>query len=98
MRVTRLLVVRSSRVEPRVGTIAFHGKAVPAVRIPGSIARVTLLGKHNLLPMQLGPDSQHRRDGRTFVGLSLRRGLARAQQLSAPHLDGGRTNATRLNT
>jgi hypothetical protein len=30
-------------------TIAFHGKAVPAIRIPGLIARVTLLGKHNLL-------------------------------------------------
>jgi hypothetical protein len=43
VRVTRLLVVRSSRVEPRV-TIAFHGKAVPAIRIPGSIARVALLG------------------------------------------------------
>jgi hypothetical protein len=58
--------------------IAFHGKAVPAIRIPGLIARVTLLGKHNLLPVQLGPDSQHGRDGRTSVGLSLRRGLARA--------------------
>jgi hypothetical protein len=57
-----------------------------------------LLGKHNLLPMQLGPDSQHRRDGHTSVGLRLRRGLARAQQLSAPHMDRGRTNATRLNT